>query len=363
MSTMIVTGGMVDKPAALKNRYYVHLGAGQDPIPWIPIDTNEPPRRDCIFMGRVFGAMDRQLRASGLTVYLSWDHTELPSYGRDVIVMVLGDEWQRLPAYAHRVGATFKCFGTGLQLGPNPFVRPSYLSLVTAANAVRVAMYRLPSLLRYRLGLLARRLQGLEVAPLLDVPAGYHNQIDLPVRDVRSRAIDVLFNGSIHHDAIQRAGIRGALETPKSLARGLMAKALLALKDARPDLNVQVAVTSSYHQSESADPREYSERLMDAKICVVPRGTTWETTRYYEALRYGCIVIREWLPEQWYLRDAPGIVLRDWSELGAVVESVLASPETLLKLQRQALDWYERMASEEAVAAYMATHINQLSGR
>jgi hypothetical protein len=363
MITMMADEGVVEEPTMLKNRYFVHLGGGRDPIPWIPSETNEPPRRDCIFMGRVFRAMDQRLRTNGRTVYLSWDHVELPSYGSDVIAVVLGDEWQRLPSYAHRVGATFKCFGTGLQLGPNPFAHPSYLSLVTAANATRIAIHRLPSVLRYRFRSLGRSARRLDPPSVFEVPAGYHNQIDLPVRDVRSRSIDVLFNGSIQHETTQRAGILGALETPKSLARSLMTKSLLALKDECPDLNVQVALTSSYHHSESADPREYSERLMDAKICVVPRGTTWETTRYYEALRFGCVVIREWLPRQWYLQGAPGIVLRDWSELGAIAERVLRSPETLLRLQRQALDWYERMASEESVATYMATHINRVSER
>jgi len=101
------------------------------------------------------------------------------------------------------------------------------------------------------------------------------------------------------------------------------------------------------------DEAEYSQRLMDSKICLAPRGTSLETFRYYEGLRYGCVVLTEEQPPHWFYSDAPAIVVDHWDELPSLIPYLLAHPNVLQQKHREALDWWEHVASEEACTDYM----------
>ena len=136
-----------------------------------------------------------------------------------------------------------------------------------------------------------------------------------------------------------------------------------------PSIKVDVNLTSSFAlnalhwgtaSEDTLDADAYSRRMMDSTICPIPRGTSPETYRYFEALRYGCIPITEPLPDHWFYRDAPGIVVQDWSELGDVVDELLADPDLLKRTHRKALAWWEEVCSEEAVGTFIAERINAL---
>jgi hypothetical protein len=99
--------------------------------------------------------------------------------------------------------------------------------------------------------------------------------------------------------------------------------------------------------------------MMDTRICPVPRGTRLETGRLYEALRYGCVVISEPLPDRWFLQDFPGIILHDWADLPEVVEQLIAQPDRLTALHEAALSCWREQCAEEPVGRYM---IEKLTG-
>jgi len=111
------------------------------------------------------------------------------------------------------------------------------------------------------------------------------------------------------------------------------------------------------------DAETYSAHMMNTKICLVPRGTSPETFRFFEALRYGCIPVTEVLPSRWFYDGAPALIVDDWSELGDLVTDLLTTPERLEELHADALDWWHRVCSEAAVGRYVADILNRVSSR
>src|SRR5918999_1277252 len=89
---------------ALRNRYFNNLNGAKEFHPWYPPEV--PPGTDLpdsIFFGEIVVEMDRHLEASGLTIYLTQNVDELPSYGDDVVVILMSDELARVPRYFTRV--------------------------------------------------------------------------------------------------------------------------------------------------------------------------------------------------------------------------------------------------------------------
>jgi hypothetical protein len=152
------------------------------------------------------------------------------------------------------------------------------------------------------------------------------------------------------------------------VSRSQLVAGLREVKAARPDLDVLIDVRESFVPNvtgceDDAPARSYSEIMMDTRICPVPRGTRLETGRLYEALRYGCVIISEPLPDRWFLRGLPSVVLHDWSELPAVVDELVENPERMERLHRDALQWWADTCSEEAVGRYLADRLNDLAQR
>ena len=84
------------------------------------------------YVGKVLQEMEKRLELENLVFYITWDEiNELPTYGDNVVVLILGDEWYRIPKYVNKVGAIFKCVGTKAILGCNPIQKPSRLNLLT----------------------------------------------------------------------------------------------------------------------------------------------------------------------------------------------------------------------------------------
>jgi hypothetical protein len=101
----------------------------------------------------------------------------------------------------------------------------------------------------------------------------------------------------------------------------------------------------------------YSELLAQTRICLVPRGNSPETFRYFEALRAGCIVVCEPLPDHWFYRGAPTITVRRWNQLGDVLAPLLDDPDTAERYHRASLSWWETRCSEPVLGRYLAERI------
>jgi hypothetical protein len=310
--------------------------------------------------------MDRRLGDRGLTVYLTWKLDELPSYGDDVVAVVLGDEWCRVPSYAQDVLATFKCYGTSLPLGLKGFTLPH--DLLELGKYLRTQIHRLPGLLR-RFARRARneRKEHSHASPIFDIPLGYGNQEERPVTPIEERPTDLFFSGSVQHAPKPSWSLRHWIQNPKTISRTAMLKHLRKLQSRRPDLNVDVATTSEfawnaihYDKEEAGDMMDaetYSRHMMNTKICVVPRGTSLESYRFFEALRYGCVILSDPLPTRWFYDGSPAITLKNWRQLPEVANRILNNPAFLHEKHRAALSWWEEVCSEDAVGMFMASKV------
>ena len=299
--------------------------------------------------------MERHLKRGGLTFYLTWSVHQLPTYGKDVVAIVLGDEWARRPRYTSKVGAVFKCYGTQSKLGCHPLSNPTYLNVLTTLQFLLTSTVRIPGALR---GIWDRMRSPGHDSEVFAIPLGYANQTALPIKPVRNRRYDASFAGSIQHKPRSIWSPKRWLQTPKSLSRQSMSIALARVQDLRPEWLISLSQTAGYHAIRSADPSSYSELMMDTKVALVPRGTSLETFRYFESMRAGCVVIAEALPDRWFYDGSPAIQIEDWSTLDEILGEIFSNPDRLQYLHEASLDWWQRVCSEEAVGRFMSDRLN-----
>ncbi len=354
---------MGTKSILLKNRYYICLRKKpEEVIPWNPFETDHNMIPDCHYWRLVFQIMEKNLKINNLVFYLTFKLDTLPSYGSNVIAIVLGDEWCHIPAYAHQVGAVFKCYGTQPMLGYNPFKKSSYLTWLTLVHFLKVWIARLPSLFNYQLQRLKDSLTHQENHPsIYDIPLGYYKQLELPIKQIEDRAYDVFFTGSISQKKYSIKSLKYWVQDPKIISRKIMLKNLDKFQKKYPDITVKTAITSGFHQTTDNDAQTYSENMMNTKICLVPRGTSLETYRFFEALRYGCIVLVEQLPNRWFYNGSPAVQVADWNHLENILLPLIKDSNHWRKKHQDSLQWWQEQCSEEAVGKYIASQLNQIN--
>lgn len=343
----------------ISNQYYV-CSKNREPIAWNPGQEDCYIVPECAYFGKVFQAMENNLQVQGLTFYLTWDISKLPSYGQNVVAVVQGDEWCRIPRYFNQVRAVFKCYGTRRSLGCNPLLNPSYINVLTLGQFMLISVARLPGLLNYGFQVI-KNLPSYraKVPPIYDIPLGYYKQFKLPIKNIHQRCYDVFFAGSLAQKKYSKKSLKYWLKDPKIVSRQKMLAVIESLRDKYPHLKFELSITRGFHATTAQDASSYSEKMMDTKICLVPRGTSFETYRFFEALRYGCVVVTEALPSRWFYDGAPMIQIQDWSELEAVLEKLTNDPSLIQRLHQQGLNWWQTKCSETAVGQYIAETLNR----
>ncbi len=271
----------------------------------------------------------------------------LPQFSSDklnnLVVFLLGDEWCRVPSYASKVLAVFKCYGSTPTL---EFHQSNlYLNSLILLQYIRVIFKDL-------------KRWGIKRKNVFPFPLGYFRQSDLPISPIFERTCDVSFLGSLKNSPKQPL-IRSFrfLKSPKIVSRRSMISCISNWQSAK-QYNIDVQLTSCFpHAKETSEISDYSERLMNTKICLSPRGTSLETFRYFEALRYGCVLISEPVPNYWFYKDSPAIYLNDWNKLPSLLESLLEDPNRLVELHHKALNWWKNQCSPSAVSSQMFKYI------
>lgn len=334
----------------LRNRYFNCLTRDRRPVPWQPPEPGDDVLVDSAYFGAVLAAMDRRVARGGLTVYLTQDVERLPSYGPDVVAVIVGDELTRVPAYVDRVRAVFKNHPVRPLLTSSFLREPSWTNLWWFASFLRAWRHHLPGA--------AHWLRAGRPAPVWMLPIGVLNQVEVPFRPLAERTADVFFAGSVGHRG--DAGLRGRV-APKVAGRRAMVAGAERLAAAHPELTVRVVTTGGFAESVAGSARAYSEQLMDARIALVPRGASADTFRFWQALRAGCVVVTDTMPRHRFLYDsAPVVRVGRWRELRDVVPALLADAPRLEALHRGGLEWWRTRGAPEAVGAYMAERLDRL---
>lgn len=109
-------------------------------------------------------------------------------------------------------------------------------------------------------------------------------------------------------------------------------------------------------------PAEYGEVLSESKVVLCPSGfSSKECFRHFEAMRAGCIVVSEELPEHDFYKGSPIIQIKNWREGLAIVKDLLRDEEEMEKLQIETLNWWNNKCSERATANFIHAHLAKLS--
>jgi hypothetical protein len=335
-----------------KNRYVNCLTPDRRAVEFEPPDV--PAGHDLWpnsgFFSRALAEMEKTLEAEGLTFYLTFKVDDLPSYGSDVVALVIDDERSRVPLYRDRVRAVYTNIAARPQLGFHPVSRLSPSDVMSLAVYARNVARRAPALL-------AQVPRGPALAPLHELPAGTWNQRDLPIKPFSERPTTMFFGGSVIHTREWHARLKARF-SPKGLSRNRMLERARALEERFPEISLDTDITPNFMSSIHAGPDAYSRRLMDAKISLVPRGTIPCTHRFFQSLRYGCIVITDVVPGLWFYDGAPVIQLSRWDQLEETVLELLARPHRMQTLHEESLRWWHAACSEEAVGRRLASTLN-----
>jgi hypothetical protein len=328
-------------------------------MPWEP--GTLPPEEDLwpdFYAFGVLEELDRRLEVEGLTICITYDVDTLPALGDDVVAIVIDDESATVPDYAPRVRAVFKNLGVRPRLGCRPLREPTRINAMTAAVYLRNVTVWLPSALRYAGARAAARRNGRpRPATLHELPVGTYNLRDRELKDIFDRETTLFFAGSVGHEPGRLAALKSRI-APKSMSRTAMLREAERIAATDPRVTLDAGVTGGFRESVRSDADTYADRLAEAQISLVPRGTTAFTYRFFQSLRYGCVVITDILPSLWYYDEAPVIRLADWSELGGTVAALLDDPARMRTLHARSLAWWREACSEEAVGAQVAAVLN-----
>lgn len=349
----------IDMPslsASERPRYFVVNSRGDKSIrEWNPPHWDETWPKDCRYYGQVLHHMERFLTVPGLRVYITWDVNALPEYGSNVVVVLLGDEWAQIPRYARYVNTVVKTLGSKPLLG----IRRWFPFDALRRNLLLKYARNIPIHLRARWREARARFPFppvLERPHLLHTPLGTAMLDELPIKPMRERPYYCFFAGQL--EAEPPHGLASLKESPKQIARRAMVKAMLALQERDPrfrlDLTILGATTGA---QDTGNQRSYSERMMDSKICLAPRGTMADTWRFFEGLKSGCLVVCEPLPDEYYYRGAPVIQIDSWDELEKVITPFLDKDDALEEWSARSLEYWKNVCGEEAIGRRIAEFI------
>jgi hypothetical protein len=293
----------------------------------------------------------------GERFYIVHDSTKpMPDLDEKSVVLLSGDERCLLPVEAERAFAILKCFGTYPRF--NEPLRPNLYTLVDLTRHLRERLRW--HLAAWRLG--PQRTSKL-MAKTIPIPLGYSTQRPLPLLPLETRPYLVFFAGSLDNHPARPFSYTALANYPKRQARLAMLKALKRLEHELAPGAVCRWTTENYDASLASGWEDYFKTLMHTRICLCPRGSRMETFRIHEAMRYGCIVISQRLPDEWYLRGCPAVVLDNWNELPAVVHDLLADSSRMQDLHRRSLDWWQTVTSPAAVARHVASKLAALTAK
>ena len=179
------------------------------------------------------------------------------------------------------------------------------------------------------------------------IPLGYNgSQVDLPIIDMESRINDTFFSGNIHK---------------KRIPFFLNSLIFLNRRKLLNAFNVASSKDLIYYNRKftgGLSAEDYSNILMNTKIALVPEGYMSDISfRFFEATRFGCVVITPKLYNYWFFKDFPGIQIDHWGQLHSKVNYLFKNPSLFLEIQKKTLQYYKNSCSEEAVSKFVLKHL------
>jgi len=313
---------------------------------WVGRDANR-------FYISVFKEIEKCTTLTGFTFYLAFHVPDrLPEYNDKVVLVTLLDEDYKHRGYFNDIRCVIRC------LGPRPVYKDGFPTNPLKATALLHYFYKLSR----HFGIILRDIRKSRRFTVsrvrrktLHVPLGVFSHFNPDLRPIAEREIDYAFLGSVGFIQLSRTKkwIHRLLSPPKIQARRAMLGALQRLPE-----QYKGKIYATGDMLESIKNRdEYVQTLSNTKISLCPRGTSYETFRFFESCKAGCIVICEPLPDVWFYEEHPGIVINDWSRLPEIIEHVLEDEALLTARSAETLAYWNKVVSERAIAIRVAQFV------
>ena len=184
-------------------------------------------------------------------------------------------------------------------------------------------------------------------------PLGYNGKLDWPEEINQSeKQISVFFSGNLHKGRENMydffSGLRFLPFPMKVRLQNFLGRTFDHWYDGG-----YIRFTNGF--ATGLSPSQYLQKIVNAKIALCPPGSVkMETFRHYEALRAGCLVVSEQLPETPFFKNSPIIQTDSWPEAHGRIEHLLENLEEYSDLASKSLQWWEEVLSERAVAKYLS---------
>lgn len=296
---------------------------------------------------------EKELQGEKLRFYFTKNTDSLPEYGDQVVAVIWQEERCKIPLYARHVRGVIRCMQSRPFLGFRPRLGFSRYEAVLTFQYARDWATHLRSLYRLRKPP-ANWPRSVHDAPrILTIPLGYHSQEDLPQIPMAERRLDAFFTGELH-TPVAKSDYRYWTSSSKTQARKQLWKVLLELRK-DPEWRIEMADIAGGERT----PRQpgfdtYSQKMMNSRLCLAPRGTVAESYRFYEGLRAGCLVITNRLPPEPLLDGAPVIEIDSWKELPVLMKRYARDLDALEHYRQAGLAFWRSRLSEPVVGMQVA---------
>ena len=193
---------------------------------------------------------------------------------------------------------------------------------------------------------------------------GYHTQTkNKKIIPIKERLFNTTFTGCLNRNRIELASLVTNIPI-KWIGLGLLFYKKFTLKI----LNnlVKYKYPRDYYQfndgfNNGLDEEDYNFILRNTKIALCPKGwVNSETFRLYEAMKWGCVVISEELPDRSYYKDIPIIQVKDWREGLKISNELINNKTKLEEMSKRNLQYYKDNLSPQATANLIIHKLNSI---
>lgn len=200
---------------------------------------------------------------------------------------------------------------------------------------------------------------------VLPIPLGYVNDVPhLPVKPIQDRNYNVFFSGDLNRNRVDlyRSFLTMGNFIPKrGLPSTLFRNLLINSKNDFSSHYPESLIVFNKGFKKGFTPQKYGEVLADSKIILSPMGFgNAECFRDFEAMRAGCVIISDQLPNYEFYHGSPIIQVDNWKDGLSWVDKLLGDEEMLLDYHLKTVEWWDTKCSEKAVASYMRDKILQI---
>ncbi|HEY0785472.1 MAG TPA: hypothetical protein VGD62_06335 [Acidobacteriaceae bacterium] len=297
------------------------------------------------------------VRARGLHFYFTKEAYFLPEYGPHVVSMLLQEERCKVPVYGRYIRATIR------NLMPRPFLGWRLHPRIGRSEAVLTFEYTRDWYTHLK-SVWARAHpprhwpSPIRKEPLdLRIPLGYHSQEDIPYVPIKDRTLDMFFAGQVRHP-VPRNDYRYWTSTSKFQVREQLWRELSALqKTGEWNIDLGAIASTDSKRNEQAF-NTYTEKMMNTRICLAPRGTLPDTFRHFEGMRAGCLVVSNPVPVEPYLYGAPMLLIDHWSEIHGILKKHGRDNDFIQEMGDRGRAWWNNRLTPQIIGRSIADQLN-----